>query len=137
QGYVLTRAEVLHLLERLRETPLEARRQIPGLSPDRADIIVAGAAVVARLTKRLGTQQIIVNERGIRDGLILEMISELPGRRSGRPQPADRTEWVRVLARKCRSNELHCEHIARLSGQIWVGLQAGYDLPAWSRELLQ
>lgn len=137
QGYLLSRAEVLHLLDRLRETPLEARRQIPGLSPDRADIIVAGAAVVARLTKRLGTQQILVNERGIRDGLLLEMIAELAGAPSGRPEPADRMEWVRVLARKCRSNELHCEHIARLAGQIWDGVQPGYDLPAWSRELLQ
>jgi exopolyphosphatase/guanosine-5'-triphosphate,3'-diphosphate pyrophosphatase len=137
QGYLLSRAEVLHLLERLRESPLEARRQIPGLSPDRADIIVAGAAVVARLTRRLGTQQILVNERGIRDGLMLQMIAGLPGRPSGQPQPADRLEWVRVLARKCRSNELHCEHIARLAGQIWDGVQPAYDLPAGSRELLQ
>jgi len=137
QGYLLSRAEVLHLLDRLRETPLEQRRQIPGLSPDRADIIVAGAAVVARLTRRLGTQQILVNERGIRDGLLLQMIGELPGQPSGHPQPADRMEWVRVLARKCRSNELHCEHVARLAGQIWDGLQPAYDLPVWSRELLQ
>ncbi len=137
QGYLLSRAEVQHLLDRLRETPLEARRQIPGLSPDRADIILAGAAVVARLARRLGTQQILVNERGIRDGLLLGMIAELPGRPSDRPQPADRMEWVRVLARKCRSNELHCEHVSRLAGQVWDGVQAAYDLPPWSRELLQ
>ncbi len=42
QGYVLTPAEIIHLLDRLREAPLEARRQMPGLSADRADIIVAG-----------------------------------------------------------------------------------------------
>ena len=47
QGYVLTPAEVIHLLDRLREAPLEARRQIPGLSSDRADIIVAGASVIS------------------------------------------------------------------------------------------
>ncbi|HZB27369.1 MAG TPA: Ppx/GppA family phosphatase, partial [Gemmatimonadales bacterium] len=80
QGYVLTPSEIIHLLGRLRETPLEARRQIPGLSPDRADIIVGGASVIARLVRWLDTQQIMVNERGIRDGLLLRMISELPGR---------------------------------------------------------
>src|SRR4029077_20545616 len=47
QGYVLTPAEIIHLLDRLREAPLEARRRIPGLSPDRADIILAGATVIA------------------------------------------------------------------------------------------
>src|SRR5574341_1733240 len=52
QGYVLTRGDVVRLLDRLRETPLGARRQIPGVNPKRADILVAGAAVVARLAKR-------------------------------------------------------------------------------------
>ena len=137
QGYTLTRAELVHLLGRLRETPLEGRRQIPGLSPDRADIIVAGAAVIARLAKRLGARQILVNERGIRDGILLQMISALPGPPEGRPEPADRLEWVRLFARKCRSNELHCDHVAKLAGQMFDGLQAPYDLPGWSRELLQ
>jgi exopolyphosphatase/guanosine-5'-triphosphate,3'-diphosphate pyrophosphatase len=137
QGDMLTRADIVHLLDRLRETPLEARRQIPGLSADRADIIVAGAAVIARLTKLLGVRQVLVNERGIRDGILLQMIAALPGQSFARPEPADRLEWVRVFARKCRSNELHCEHVARLAGQVFDGMQAAYELPAWSRELLQ
>jgi exopolyphosphatase / guanosine-5'-triphosphate,3'-diphosphate pyrophosphatase len=139
QGYVLTPAEVVHLLDQLREAPLETRRQIAGLSPDRADIIVAGATVIARLVKRLGTQQILVNERGIREGLLLRMISEL----SGGPavaqvsQPADRMEWVRLFARKCRSNERHCEHVAMLALQIFDGIKARYRLPASARDILQ
>jgi len=50
-GYELTRAELDHLMDRLIAEPLEGRRRIPGLNPARADIIVAGAAVVARLAK--------------------------------------------------------------------------------------
>ncbi|HEX3727888.1 MAG TPA: Ppx/GppA phosphatase family protein, partial [Pirellulales bacterium] len=42
RGYQITRAEVRHLLERLRKIPLKERANVPGLSPDRADIIVAG-----------------------------------------------------------------------------------------------
>jgi hydroxyethylthiazole kinase-like uncharacterized protein yjeF len=92
QGYVLTPAEVVHLLDQLREAPLEVRRQIPGLSPDRADIIVAGATVISRLVRRLGTQQILVNESGIREGLLLRMISDLTGGLAAgqTPQPTDR-----------------------------------------------
>ncbi len=137
QGYVLTRADIVHLLDRLRETPLEARRNIPGLSADRADIIVAGAAVISRLTKRLGVRQVLVNERGIRDGILLQMISALPGQPQAPSEPADRMEWIRVFARKCRSNELHCEHVASLAGQIFDGLHVAYDLPPWGREILQ
>jgi exopolyphosphatase/guanosine-5'-triphosphate,3'-diphosphate pyrophosphatase len=139
QGYVLTPAEVVHLLDQLREAPLERRRQIPGLSPDRADIIVAGATVISRLVKRLGTQQILVNERGIREGLLLRMISELSGGAAvpQTPQPADRMEWVRLFARKCRSNERHCEHVAMLGLQIFDGIKARYRLPASGRDVLQ
>jgi exopolyphosphatase / guanosine-5'-triphosphate,3'-diphosphate pyrophosphatase len=138
QGYVLTPAEIIHLLDRLREAPLEARRQIPGLSPDRADIILAGASVIARLVRRLGTQQIMVNERGIRDGLLLHMISELPGRAVAQlPQSGNRMEWARHFARKCRSNERHCEQVATLALQIFDGIKARFGLPASSRDLLQ
>jgi exopolyphosphatase/guanosine-5'-triphosphate,3'-diphosphate pyrophosphatase len=139
QGYVLTPAEVIHLLDQLREAPLEVRQQIPGLSPDRADIIVAGATVISRLVKRLGTQQILVNESGIREGLLLSMISDLLGGSvAGQiPQPADRMEWVRLFARKCRSNERHCEHVAALALQLFDGIKARYRLPAGGRDILQ
>ncbi|MFQ5890529.1 MAG: Ppx/GppA phosphatase family protein [Gemmatimonadota bacterium] len=78
QGYAMTRSEVVQLLDRLREMPLEQRRRIEGLSPDRADIIVAGAAAVSRLAERLGCRRILVNDGGIRDGLLLSMIAEVP-----------------------------------------------------------
>ncbi|HEX6432752.1 MAG TPA: Ppx/GppA phosphatase family protein [Gemmatimonadales bacterium] len=138
QGYVLTPAEIIHLLRRLRETPLEGRREIPGLSPDRADIIVAGAAVISRLVRGLGSTQIMVNERGIRDGLLLRMIAELPGRNSTSqmPQPGNRIEWARHFARKAHSNERHCEHVAGLALQIFDGVKNRFDLPESGRDLL-
>jgi exopolyphosphatase/guanosine-5'-triphosphate,3'-diphosphate pyrophosphatase len=139
QGYVLTPAEIIHLLGRLRESSLEARRQIPGLSPDRADIILAGASVIARLVRGLDTQQIMVNERGIRDGLLLRMISELPGRSSAKQsaQPGSRMEWARQFARKARSNERHCDQVASLALQIFDGVKNRFGLPASSRDVLQ
>src|SRR5256886_15666616 len=65
RDYQLSRAEVTRLLARLRETPLDARRQIPGLNPQRADIIVAGVAVIARLTRWLGSQRVRSEERRV------------------------------------------------------------------------
>ena len=138
QGYLLTPAEIIHLLGLLRETPLEARTHIPGLSADRADIILAGAAVISRLVRRLSTQQILVNERGIRDGLLLQMISELPGRPAAPVlQPGSRMEWARNFARKSRSNTRHCEQVSTLALQIFDGLKSRFDLPATSRDVLQ
>src|SRR6266404_1171314 len=111
QGYPISRAEVVHLLHRLRATP--------GLNPRRADIIVAGAAAVSRLAKRLGTQQILVNSGGLRDGLLLAMIEErFPSEARKSAGPISRLDSARAFARQCRSSERHCEHVAQLATQL-------------------
>lgn len=138
--FSLSRAEVVRLLDRLRETPLELRRLIPGLNPKRADIIIAGAAVVARLTKHLGTMRVLVNDRGIRDGVLLSMMEDLPigaGAPAPRPAPVSRLDSARRFARQCRSNERHCEHVATLAGQLFDALHDAFALPAPGRDLLQ
>jgi exopolyphosphatase/guanosine-5'-triphosphate,3'-diphosphate pyrophosphatase len=135
-GYPMTRAEVVHLMHLLREAPLEARRQIPGLSPKRADIIVAGAAVVARLARRLGSQQIVINDRGIRDAVLRSLIASRLHRAVPAP-PRNRMDAVRAFARKCRSNERHCDHTSHLASQIFDGLEKPFALPPSGREILQ
>jgi len=138
RDYALTRAEVTHLLDRLRETPLAGRRQIAGLNPQRADIIVPGAAVVARLAKRLGTQRILVNDRGVRDGVLLSMIDDLVGvAPAARVQSTDRMDVVRRFARKCRSNERHCEHVAGLATAMFDALADAHSLPSSGRDILR
>lgn len=138
QGYAMRRAEIVNLLHRLRATPLEMRRAMPGLNPQRADIIVAGAAAVARLARWLGTQQIVVNPGGLRSGLLLSMIAEraVPGSDAS-ARPKDRFESVRVFARKCHSSERHCEHVARLAGELFDGMHGPHALPLEGREILQ
>jgi len=137
QGYAMSRADVVDLVQRLRAMPLDVRREIPGLNPRRADIIVAGAAAVARLAKRLDTQQILVNERGLRDGVLLTMIADRVAPGAVAPaRPTDRLEWVRAFARTCRSNERHCEHVAALANQLFDGLREVLDLPEEGRDVL-
>lgn len=119
-GYKASFGEIAHLLDRLRDASLEARKHIPGLNPHRADIIVAGLLVAHTLGDRLGCQHVIVNERGIMDGMLLNMIADLSARGSAaRTPPKERMEWVRTFARKCRSNERHCEHVAVLAQDIF------------------
>jgi exopolyphosphatase/guanosine-5'-triphosphate,3'-diphosphate pyrophosphatase len=137
QGYALSRAEVVHLLHRLRATPLAERREIPGLNPHRADIIIAGAAAISRLAKRLDTQRILINSGGLRDGLLLAMIAERFPKDAGSAHPLNRLDSARAFARQCRSNERHCEQVARLATQLFDGMAEQFGLPADTRELLE
>lgn len=77
QGSALSREELERQVARLREAPLVVRRRMLGLNADRADIILAGATVVENLARLLDISRIWINERGIRDGLVFEMISGL------------------------------------------------------------
>jgi exopolyphosphatase/guanosine-5'-triphosphate,3'-diphosphate pyrophosphatase len=52
--------------------PLDQRRQVPGLPPERADIIVAGGAVVLFAMEALGVYELTVSVRNLRYGALLD-----------------------------------------------------------------
>ena len=54
------------------------RATVPGLNPERADIIVAGLAVAAEVLARLESRELIVSRYGIREGLLLETARVAP-----------------------------------------------------------
>lgn len=68
-GARLTRAALTKTLERLAALDLDARKAVPGLSPGRADVIVAGAAIVLAALDAAGADELVVSDRGVRWGL--------------------------------------------------------------------
>ncbi|HYM69196.1 MAG TPA: hypothetical protein VEZ44_06335 [bacterium] len=61
-GYRLALPQVAGALDVLRARPLEARRTLPGLQPERADVIIAGALVLHDVLEGLGGRSIEVSE---------------------------------------------------------------------------
>ena len=74
----IPRADLEHILDMLAEMTPEERRQVPGLNPGRADIIVAGIAVAAEVVRRIEARDIVVSRYGIREGLLLEAARVTP-----------------------------------------------------------
>jgi exopolyphosphatase/guanosine-5'-triphosphate,3'-diphosphate pyrophosphatase len=72
-GVEISAKEIGDLLARLSALRPEERRQVPGLRPERADIIVAGVAVAAELLDWVNASSVKVNGYGLREGLLLEM----------------------------------------------------------------
>lgn len=70
-GHRLTRARIDALLARLAALPEAARRDVPGLDPARAGVIVAGAAILAGVIDAAGLEEVAVSERDILDGAAL------------------------------------------------------------------
>ncbi len=72
QGAVLERAEVERQIELYRSQDAESRRSIVGLQPKRAEVILAGACIVATVMDKLGQDRLTVSDRGLRHGLLVE-----------------------------------------------------------------
>jgi exopolyphosphatase/guanosine-5'-triphosphate,3'-diphosphate pyrophosphatase len=69
---VLPAAELRSLVLRLNAMPLAQRRQLSGLPPDRADIIVAGGMVFVLALEALGASELTCCTRSLRYGALLE-----------------------------------------------------------------
>src|SRR5581483_8953500 len=68
----VTAAEAELWLDTLAVLPLEARRELPRMNPDRAPTIVAGALIVGAVLGRYGLPGIGYSVRDILDGAALE-----------------------------------------------------------------
>jgi exopolyphosphatase / guanosine-5'-triphosphate,3'-diphosphate pyrophosphatase len=70
-GYRLTTASCERLLGRLAELTVEQRREVPGLHPDRAPTIVAGAGILLESMRACGLEEIEISENDILHGAAL------------------------------------------------------------------
>jgi exopolyphosphatase / guanosine-5'-triphosphate,3'-diphosphate pyrophosphatase len=77
-GHVLASETVEDELRRLASLPLDARRHVRGLMPERAPTIVAGAAILAEVMRVLERAELSVSERDILHGAVL-LAAQEPG----------------------------------------------------------
>lgn len=72
------RRETLDALYRnLARMTLAERSGIPVLPEGRADVIVAGAAILSRILAKWSFDQVVVSEKDILDGLVMQMMGRL------------------------------------------------------------
>jgi exopolyphosphatase/guanosine-5'-triphosphate,3'-diphosphate pyrophosphatase len=138
QDDILTYAHLRQVVALLAALPLEERRKVPGLQPERADIILAGAAILDAFMQELGVLEIHVSERGLREGLLVDYLlkhqdaSLLAGL-------SVRARSVLQLGRACHFDEVHAQTTARLALGLFDSAREMrlHRLGAWERELLE
>jgi exopolyphosphatase/guanosine-5'-triphosphate,3'-diphosphate pyrophosphatase len=73
QGHTLGRAAIERLLARLGALTVAERTALPCLEPGRADLIVAGTAVVLATLHLTGSQAMVVSDWGLREGIVVKL----------------------------------------------------------------
>ncbi len=135
QGFSLRRDALEEIIAELAAEPAERRGAMPGIKPERGDLILAAAIVIESVLVHTGLDALEVTEFGLREGVFLARHlapADLPLVRDVREAS------VRNLAAQYTSEPLHVTHVAALALQMWDALaDAGlHDGDADERQLL-
>ena len=131
----LTREGLKKVNRLLRRTSAREKLRVPGLDPRRRDIAVPGGILLSWVLKRAGAKRIIVGERGLREGILLDHVA-----RHGQKRVLDRDVRARSidrLLRRANAEVLHAAHVARLALEIFDHTHPLHQLSSTEREWLQ
>lgn len=105
---VLLLTDLENLYPYLCSLTLEERRKVPGINPDRADIILAGVAILLAVMKTLKIPELEINDRGLREGILMDYLAEMPGTPQSERMPVKEVSLLQ-LGRYCRLEEEHAK----------------------------
>ncbi len=71
-NYIFSAQSFRSLFKKLRGTTLKERSEVPGLSLERADIILAGLSIINCLLELTGSKRIVTSGCGLREGLFYD-----------------------------------------------------------------
>lgn len=135
---VLSLKDLQKVVDLLCSLPLDQRRKVPGMNPERADIIIAGAAILDTFMKELGIDSIQTTGRGLQDGLLVDYLSRMDAfPLLGELSPRQRS--VLQLGRSCGINEVHARTVTSLVLELFDSAkeQGLHNFSDNERELLE
>ncbi|SMD09386.1 Ppx/GppA phosphatase family protein [Sporomusa malonica] len=116
------------------KTNLAQRRKYPGLSSERADIIIAGTTIVKSLLDLSQATNIVISGCGVREGMFLEYYLSKQQQTEIIPDILMHSTHNMLLFYK--GNEAHAYHVAKLAETMFDGWQSILRLGRRDKKLL-
>jgi exopolyphosphatase / guanosine-5'-triphosphate,3'-diphosphate pyrophosphatase len=132
-GYIFRRDRLEAQIEQLRTMSQRQREDLPGISKDRADLILAGSVILNQLMRQGGFESITVSGQGLREGVFYErfLVDEHP------PLFGDmRSFSVQNVARLYNYEALHAAKVRELALSMFDQLRPLHGYEEWERSLL-
>lgn len=129
-------------VHRIRETlvdlPLAKRRELPGLDPKRADLLVAGSVLLDTVLEELRADDLTLCDFALREGLVLDYIR----RNRAHIQQVERYPDVRrrsviELGERCNFLADHAKQVAKIALQLFDQFKTQHRLGPREREWLE
>jgi len=128
--YVLRRSRLQSLFDLLKTQHLRQREASIVGDSTRADILVAGASVCLETMTELGLDYVFVSRRGLRDGLMVELLQlNYPAYTGGWTEEAARSETLEEVGEKYNYDKTHSQQVSRLALALFEQLRELHNLP--------
>jgi exopolyphosphatase / guanosine-5'-triphosphate,3'-diphosphate pyrophosphatase len=128
--YVLRRARLKSLYDLLRTQHLKDRAALITGDPKRADILVAGSAVLLAMMNALELDYVFVSARGLRDGLMADMLQkEYSAYTAGWTETIARSESIEEFGEKYNYDKAHSRQVSKLAVSLFEQLRELHELP--------
>ena len=122
---------------RLAAMDVTQRRALPGISSQRAEIIVAGGHILEEAMRALGINVIRTCDWALREGVIIDSLRELEDESRPAPHFADqKLRAVHAVGRRFGYEESHARQVAKLSEKIFDCLAPVENLSRHHRTLM-
>jgi exopolyphosphatase/guanosine-5'-triphosphate,3'-diphosphate pyrophosphatase len=120
------------------DLPLAKRRELPGLDPKRADLLVAGSVLLDTLLEELRADDLTLCDFALREGLVLDYIR----RNRAHIQQVERYPDVRrrsviELGERCNFLADHAKQVAKIALQLFDQWKSHHQLGSREREWLE
>ncbi|WNG50450.1 Ppx/GppA family phosphatase [Archangium minus] len=123
--------QLTQTVETLAEMTPERRRK--RFDPRRADIIVAGATILERVAKHLGVESVTGVNRGLRDGLLVDLLY----RQDTTREDHSLADAAVSMGRRLFFEEKHARQVAALALTLFDELASLHNLPLSCRPYLE
>jgi len=131
-----TAAQIRRLYDQVSVTGLDGRRNITGIGPKRAEIIVAGVAVLREVIEKFQLPRLYYSTAGVREGIIADLAHRKVGLAQARLNP-DRRRVVVALSRRYGLSAPHVRKVGQFAAVLFEQLRSLHSLPAMNGQLLE
>ncbi|MDB4896712.1 MAG: putative exopolyphosphatase, partial [Firmicutes bacterium] len=132
-NYRLAPERVAKVYKELRSLSVKERRKVPGLSDDRAEIILPAVAMMQQVLLRSGAGEMVISGTGLREGLLYRHLLQ------DRESPVLDHVLSHSIANMVHIHGLDerlSREMSRVALALYDGLQPLHKLPDWGRRVL-
>ncbi len=133
----MTRGELTAFNEHLASIPIAERRKIPGISDQRAEIIVAGGAILEQTMRAFRINRIRTCEWGLREGVLFDRFAESSRAQLRKPAELDsHLAGAEALGERFGYEAAHGKQVSKIAQKLFDQLRSLHGLKSHDRTLL-